>query len=84
MNPSYPNPNEVGISIPANLMRERFCKGFRHALQGKQINHVAHLKLSFREGFRAGKLYLRELRRAKGIIDFPVQYRMRIKPRTAS
>jgi len=84
MNPTYPSPNEVGIPVPAYLMRDRFCKGFRHALQGKQINHVAHLKLSFREGFRAGKLYLRELRRSQGIIDFPVKYKMRIRTRSAS
>ena len=83
MKPTYPSPNEVGISIPAHLMRDRFCQGFHHALQGKQINDVAHLKLSFREGFRAGKLYLRELRRSRGIIDFPAQYKMRTKMRTA-
>ena len=60
----YPMPEEVGITIPRNLIDARYRRGFRHALEGGQINNVEHLRLSFREGFRAGKSYARELRRA--------------------
>jgi len=79
MNYLYPEPQEVGVKIPRYLRRERFCLGFRHALTGGQISQVEHLRLSFREGFRAGKLHLRELRRAQGIINFPLQGKMKLK-----
>lgn len=78
MRHSYPEPQEVGIAIPRHLMEERFRSGFRHALEGGQITLAAQLRLSFREGYRAGKLYLRELRRSKGIIEFPMRARVRI------
>jgi hypothetical protein len=73
----YPEPQDVGIKIPPHIRADRFCKGFEHALKGGQITEVKQLRLSFREGYRAGKLYLRDLRRAMGIINFPVQGRMR-------
>lgn len=76
---SYPEPQDVGITIPRHLMQDRFRSGFRHALKGGQITLVKQLRLSFREGYRAGKLYLRELRRSRGIIDFPMQARVRFK-----
>lgn len=67
----YPEPQDVGVAIPAHLIGDRFRAGFLHALQGGNLLKAEHLKLSFREGFRAGKLYLRELRRLGGVVNFP-------------
>jgi hypothetical protein len=75
----YPSPAEVGIVIPTHLREDRFCQGFDHALRGGQITRVEHLKLSFREGYRCGKLYLRALRRRQGIMDFPMRARVRMR-----
>ncbi len=75
----YPEPQEIGIPIPRTLIKERFRSGFRHALKGGQLNRVEYFRLSFREGFRAGKLYLRELRRSQGIVNFPLQGKMRFR-----
>lgn len=76
---SYPEPREVGIRIPRHLMEDRFRSGFRHALTGGQISAVEHLRLSFREGFRAGKRYVREVRRSRGVLEFPLQGRIRLR-----
>ena len=76
---SYPAPQDVGIRIPRNLIGARYKRGFAHALEGKQISAVEHLKLSFREGFRAGKCYARDLRRARGVLDFPMRGRIKIR-----
>ncbi|MDH5180235.1 MAG: hypothetical protein OEZ39_07275 [Gammaproteobacteria bacterium] len=73
---TYPTPMELGIKIPGHLIEQRFRAGFLHALEGKQLTRVEHLKLSFREGYRAGKLVIREQRRRQGILTFPVQGRM--------
>ena len=54
-----PTPADIGLRIPAHLIADRFCSGFHHALSGGQINKVEQLRLSFREGFRAGKLYMK-------------------------
>lgn len=75
----YPEPKDLGIRIPRTLIKDRFRSGFRHALTGGKLNRVEYFRLSFREGFRAGKLYLRELRRAQGIVNFPVQGKMRFR-----
>jgi hypothetical protein len=75
---TYPEPQEIGVPIPRHLIRERFRSGFRHALKGGQITRVEHLRLSFREGFRAGKLYLRELRRSQGILMFPLKGKVKL------
>jgi hypothetical protein len=75
----YPDPKEVGIKIPAHLIKQRFQGGFLHALKGHQITQREHLRLSFREGYRAGKLYLREVRRRRGIINFPFQGKITFK-----
>ena len=76
---SYPKPQDVNIRIPRHLIEERFCEGFQYALKGGQLCKVEQLRLSFREGYRAGKLYVRELRRSQGILTFPVQGRMKFK-----
>lgn len=77
MQHTYPEPQDVGINIPTHLRTDRFCNGFKHALKGGQITEVKQLRLSFREGYRAGKLYLRDLRKAMGIVNFPIQGRIR-------
>ena len=76
---SYPSPQEAGIRIPPHLMEDRFRAGFRHALQGGQLDRVEYMRLSFREGYRAAKLYLRAVRRSRGILEFPARWRMRMK-----
>ena len=76
---TYPIPQDIGIEIPRYLIEKRFYTGFLHALKGGQIRKVKELRLSFREGYRAGKLYLRELHRQKGILSFPAQGRVKFK-----
>jgi hypothetical protein len=80
----YPDPDEVGIRIPPHLVRERFCAGFLHGLKGGQLDHAEYLRLSFREGFRASRLYLRALRRTRGILQFPARWRVRLKATLAA
>lgn len=75
----YPTPQDLGIKIPVMLRRERFCRGFDHALRGGQLNRVEYFRLSFRLGFRAAKLYLREVRRQRGILELPMRRRVRLK-----
>lgn len=81
MSVHYPTPEEVGLRIAPHLRGERYRAGFRHALRGGQITRSEHLRLSFREGFRAAKLYLREYRRAQGIVAFPFRARVRLRVR---
>lgn len=76
-----PRPEDLGIRVPGHLIEERFRRGFRHALAGGQLSAVEHLRLSFREGFRAGKLCLRALRRSRGLLDFPMRGRIRVRAR---
>jgi hypothetical protein len=79
MDAGYPEPDEVGIRIPPHLKQKRFRDGFRHALKGGQLDKAIYMRLSFREGYRAAKIYLRQLRRSRGILDFPARWRMRIR-----
>jgi len=74
---TYPTPQDVGIHIPSTLRANRFHRGFHHALRGGQLDHVEYFRLSFRLGFRAAKLYLREERRRRGLLEFPVRGRCR-------
>lgn len=76
---AYPEPTDVGIQIPPHLMEVRFRSGFLHALKGGQLTEVEMMRLSFREGFRAGKLYLRELRRELGILEFPMKAHVKVR-----
>lgn len=78
MENSYPSPQEAGIRIPSHVMEDRFCAGFSHGLRGGQLDRVEYMRLSFREGFRASKLYLRALRRSRGILEFPARWRVRM------
>lgn len=79
MKTCYPTPEDIGLKIPATLRRDRFCRGFAHALRGGQLDHIEYFRLSFRLGFRAAKLYLREVRRRRGILDFPMRRRVRLR-----
>lgn len=79
MRHTYPKPRDVGIKVPVHVKEDRFCAGFEHALRGGQLDHVEYFRLSFREGFRAAKLYLKDLRRHQGLLQFPVQGRMKFK-----
>lgn len=75
----YPKPQDVGIEVPVFLRQDRFCAGFEHALKGGQLSKVEYLRRSFRLGYRAAKLYGRELRRQQGILCFPIQHRFRVR-----
>lgn len=75
----YPSPKEVGIKVPHSVIEERFCAGFDHALKGGKLSSVEHLRQSFRLGFRAGKLYLKQQRKSQGIHEFPLQGRFRFR-----
>ncbi len=75
----YPQPRDVGIRIPPHLKQDRFCAGFRHSLMGGHLDKVEYMRLSFREGYRAAKIYLRALRRSHGILAFPARWKVRAK-----
>ncbi len=79
MGTHYPEPQAVGIRIPPHVKQDRFCAGFRHGLKGGQLDKVEYMRLSFREGYRVAKLYLRELRRSRGILEFPARWRVRTR-----
>jgi len=64
----YPTPEEAGITIPPTLNAERFREGFEHGLKSNQLTKF---QKSYAEGFRAAKLYCRELRKRQGIVNFP-------------
>ncbi|MDH5445408.1 MAG: hypothetical protein OEY52_07610 [Gammaproteobacteria bacterium] len=79
MKHAYPKPEDVGIKIPFYLNKDSFRKGFIHALHGSQLTRCEHLKLSFREGYRAGKLFLSEVRKQSNIIVFPFKARIQVR-----
>lgn len=79
MNAGYPTPQDIGLEIPATLRRDRFCRGFDHALRGGQLDQIEYFRLSFRMGFRAAKRYLREVRRRRGILEHPFRHRVRLR-----
>jgi len=70
---------ETAITVPPSLLKDRYQAGFVHAMRGGQLDKIEYFKLSFREGFRAAKLQMRAMRRKQGIIDFPLQGRMKVK-----
>lgn len=69
----------IDVVAPASLRRDLYEAGFAHALQGGQLDRIEYFKLSFREGFRAGKLHIRDLRRKAGVIDFPLRGKLKVK-----
>ena len=76
---AYPKPRDIGLSIPPELIETRFNAGFQHALKGGHLTEVEYFRRSFRLGFRSAKLYLRQLRRLRGIVEFPLQGRVRLR-----
>ena len=75
----YPTPRDIGLKIPPDIRENRFNAGFEHALKGGQLTEVEYFRRSFRLGFRAAKLYLRQVRRQRGILDFPLRARIRLR-----
>lgn len=71
----------LAVAVPPSLIKDRYQAGFAHAMRGGQLDDIDYFRLSFREGFRAAKLQLRELRRRRGIIDFPMKARLRVTVR---
>ena len=78
MRATYPTPRQIGLKIPLDFIEGRFNAGFEHALKGGHLTQVEYFRRSFRLGFRAAKLYLREVRRARGILEFPFRGRVRL------
>jgi len=76
---SYPTPRQIGLTIPVDFIERRFNAGFAHALKGGHLTEVEYFRRSFRLGFRAAKLYLREVRRGQGILEFPFRARVRLR-----
>ena len=74
----YPTPQEAGVRIPSHLKADVFASGFRHGLMGGQLDRSEYMRLSFREGFRASRLYLREVRRIRGVLEFPARWKVRM------
>jgi hypothetical protein len=74
----YPTPSEAGVSIPPLVRKKLFKAGFRHGLEGGGLDQIEHVRFSFRMGLRAAKLYLREVRHAQGIIEFPQRRKFRV------
>lgn len=75
----YPTPMDIGIPIPRTLRKDRFCRGFAHALRGGQLDRRECFRLSFRLGYRSAKFYLREVRRQRGILEFPLRARCKLR-----
>jgi len=76
---TYPSPRDIGFKIPTHLREQRFKAGFQHALEGGHLTQVEYFRRSFRLGFRVAKLYLRDVRRRQGILDFPLRARVRLR-----
>ncbi|MBI3546118.1 MAG: hypothetical protein HY081_05935 [Gammaproteobacteria bacterium] len=74
----YPRPRDLGFKISPHLLEKRFNAGFQHALTGGHLTQAKYFRRSFRLGFRFAKLYLRELRRRQGILDFPMKAKVRL------
>ncbi len=79
MQATYPTPRQIGVKLPAELIEPRFNAGFDHALKGGHLTQVEYFRRSFRLGFRCAKLYLREVRRTRGIVEFPIRARIRLR-----
>jgi hypothetical protein len=79
MHATYPTPRDLGLKLPRDLVESRFNAGFEHALKGGHLTEIAYFRRSFRLGFRTAKLYLREVRRRRGILEFPFRARIRLR-----
>ncbi len=79
MKNSHLAPEEVGVKVPRSYKKKVFEAGFEHGIKGGNLDQIKYFKLSFREGFRAAKLYLRALRKQQGVVNFPMQGRFKFK-----
>ena len=76
-----PTPKEVGVTVPGAVNEELYQQGWEHGLVSNQLTKREHLKASFREGFRAAKLYLKALRSQRGLTVLPMKARIKFKLR---
>lgn len=74
-----PKPDEVGVTIPKTIDQELFKAGWEHGLVSNKLLTREHLKASFREGFRAAKLYIRQLYADRGISVLPMTARVKVR-----
>lgn len=72
-----PTPKEVGITTPNVINKERYEEGFQHGLISNKLLKPEHLRASFREGFRAAKLYLKQLYKDRNVTVMPTKARMK-------
>ncbi len=68
-------PQDFGIEVPKTLIEEDFNAGFEY---GMERNILTNFKLSFRMGFRTAKLVLKEVRRQRGILQFPMKAKFKL------
>lgn len=73
---------EIDIKTPAGINKKLFEDGYLHSINGGQLTERDHLKRSFMEGFRAGRLYLKELRKSQNIIEFSSKHHFKITSNT--
>jgi hypothetical protein len=77
MTQEYPTLEDANVSIPYGVKEDLFREGWDHSLRGGQLTDITkHFKKSFRYGFRTAKLYLNDVRKAEGIIPFPMKQKM--------
>jgi hypothetical protein len=68
-------PQDLEIKIPSDAIEADFVAGFEH---GMESNTLTNFKLSYRKGFRAAKLLLKEIRRQRGVLQFPMKAKFKI------
>ncbi len=69
------------MQIPPRVEARLFAAGWRHGLRGGQLTHRRHMRRSFREGFRASRLCLRQVRRDNNIVAFPMRAKVTVRAR---
>lgn len=69
---------EVTVVVPAYVIEELYIAGYEHSMRGGNLTKREHFKASFRLGFRTAKLELKEIRRRRGIIDFPMNAKVKM------
>lgn len=79
MSGRYPARRELRLRTPVGVSKDRFDAGFEHALRGGHLDSRECFRYSFRIGFRTAKLFLKDERRMRGIIEFPFQGRIRLR-----
>lgn len=78
MQRAFLKPQEIDINWGNRFRKDLYEEGFEHAMNGGKLDRPEYLRLSFRAGFRAGRLHARELRRRQGILDFPMRQKFRL------